>query len=123
MTIEDLEIREAAKKLIRSYQKNIIRPTNRRRERFLRKYGTGIPIIKAMMLITGGLAIALDKPEGVKELHIPLVEQIPEYEVLLQKKKLKHLFHEETLLVDIYTMGDGVLYTVELIEALFDELL
>ena len=123
MTEPDEREKEIAERIILSLEKNVIRPKERKRERFLRKYGTQLNVIKAMMLTSQGLSLALVKAEGIKEFSIPLDDKIPEYQLQLEKRKLKHIFHKETLLVDIYTKADGVVYTLEIMEYLFDELL
>lgn len=123
LNISESDKEELVLKVIRSYEKGTVRPKSRKREKFIRKYGTDLPVIKAMMLTGRGLAIALNDQGNLKEVFIPLEEHIPNYMVLLNSKKLKHLFHEESLLVDVYMLGEGVLYTIELMYSLFDELL
>jgi len=99
------------------------RPKIRRRERILRMYGTDIPLIKVVYLSVSGLVLVLERDHMFKDLIISLNELIPNFELLMSKKKLKHIFHEDSLVVDIYTKADGVIYTVDLMEHLFDELL
>ena len=123
MTEPDEREKEIAERIISSIEKHTIKSKERKRERFLRKYGTSLTVIKAMMLTSGGLSMALVKAEGMKELSIPLDDKVQDYQLLLDKRKLKHIFHEDNLSVDIYTKADGIVYTLELMEYLFDELL
>ncbi len=115
--------KEVLEKTIKHLQKNLVRNPTRKRERFLRKYGTDLPVIKAIMPFETGLAVAIEVNGGIKEIQVPLLDKIPNYKILFRNRKIKHLFHEDTLLVDIYTLGEGVLYTIELAEYIFDEML
>ena len=123
MEESELEIKEKVERVALIIEKRVLRPKNRKREKFLRRYGTNISVIKAMMLTSEGLTLALMKEGKLKEFHIPLDDKIQDYQLQIEKRKLKPIFHEETLLVDIYTKANGVVYTLELLEYLFEEFL